>query len=461
MNAVELRRHLLDDELARLSRAGHGAEAALLPILDRLADKERLFDLTKSQRQKAAYRAARLLAVPPSPTASIRAAMAKGTWRERAAAASVRGGHALRPVGSLRGQPATDELKAGLDGVAVSRALATAIREVASPALMGSQMRLKGEAAAALRHEKDGAAVWERALAPLLREFAWNAQGAGATRREAALEALTAAAVLTGQARQGDHDGLPSLLGSAARTIMRARKAITLEAQAIRRLSQELAGHNDVRLELWGGLESGEIRLLGGAAAVAVFGKGAVHRQAAPQAHAFDGRLLPESWRMRFAHLTAAEAAGELMRMASDPRLNDDARASADLAAEAAAAHPGASRVSFAEALGLEAPELRLDAMRQGRMFRAAPRGKRLARLLCRGKYGRLLRCRAVADADGAMIGYLAFDPFSREIGGRPLFAAYGLDGKRQGYAWADEPAYWRAGRPEQGFVTAPDSIPL
>jgi hypothetical protein len=461
MKAVELRRRFLDEELGRFPRGE--AEAAFRSILDRLI-MERLLPFTRNQRDVIARRAARLMGQAGQVPPSLRADMAKGAWRARAAAASSlsRGGRALRAAGSLAADDAEDAKKPRptFDADA-ARALATAIREVGTPGVVEAQARVTGDAAAALRHEDGGAHVWEKALAPLLREFAWNAESAGATRQEAALEALAAAAALTGRARHPEGDALPFLLGAASRGLLRQEKALAPETAAIRRLAEDLSARNEVRQRIWDGLDSMETRLLGAAVACAVFGKGTLRPRAPAAASAFDGTMLPEDWRERFASLTAAEAAEELGRLASDPRLDADARATAEFAAEAALAHPGARRVSFAEALGLADPEIRAARMRPGRLFRAAPRRGHAAQVLCRGKNGRLIRCRAVADADGALVGYLAFDPLSREYGGRPLFAAYALDGKRQGYAWADEPAHWRAGRPEQGFVSAPESIPV
>ena len=53
------------------------------------------------------------------------------------------------------------------------------------------------------------------------------------------------------------------------------------------------------------------------------------------------------------------------------------------------------------------------------------------------------------------------YDALSREFGGRPLYAVYGRDGGRYGYAWADQRPVIRRGEPEQGFVTAPARIPV
>jgi hypothetical protein len=275
------------------------------------------------------------------------------------------------------------------------------------------------------------------------------------------LEALTTAAVLTGRTLQASEDELPFLLGSAARTLIRHSTSILPETREAMRLAEKISALNDVRQRMTGNLDVATTRLLGAAAALAVFGKGSLHLRTESTQHHFDVGMLPEAWKQRLAHLTAAAAAGELEYMSLDPRMNQEDSATAGFAAESAHAHLGATRVSFAEALGMETPDLHVDRLRQGRLFHAAPRGKRPARVLCRGKFGRLIRCRAVADAKGALVGYLAFDPLSREVGGRPLFAAYGLEGKREGYAWADEPSYWRAGRPEQGFTSVPESIPV
>ncbi len=470
MKASDLRRHLLDDELERLDLASDRAEAvsAFRSIVDRLAETERRFALDRSARDKVAVRAASLLQASSPVPVSTRLAFLKGDWHGRAAAASalLHEGDALRCVGSLSVRAWRDghgERRGLLDGAEAARALATAFREVGSPGVLKAQEELRGSAAVALRHERGGSAVWERALRPLLREFAWNAQGIGKDRRDAALEAIKASAVLTGQARQGVRDDLPVLLGSAARASLSVRRSeVPAAPSALNLLAEEMKARNRLRSEIFGVLEGDEDRLFGASAIGAVLSTAIVRRRSIRTSPApLLGLILPEAWVERFAHLTAADAAGELERLAVDPRLHRDAQVAAEFASGVVKAHPAVVRVSFAEALGLQPPPLRFDRLPIGRLFRAAPRGKRPARMLCRGKNGRLIRCRAVADTTGAMVGYVAFDPLSREYGGRPLFAAYGLDGQRQGYAWADETLYRWAGVPEQGFVSVPESIPL
>jgi hypothetical protein len=258
--------------------------------------------------------------------------------------------------------------------------------------------------------------------------------------------------------QDGEDEAILFLGAASVVSLKRTKEPERPAVTASRHLAETMRERNAARLGLWEAHDDGWIRLLGAAAAISVFGKGNLHAvpRKAPAAQ-FD---LPEAWHARLAALTAAEAVVELDRLANDPRLGEDERATAELAADAVRSHPGVGRVSFAEASGLPDEPLRTAAMRPGRLYRAAPRGKSYpARLTCRGARGRLVRCRAVADARGALTGYLAYDPLSREIGGRPLFAAYGLDGRRNGYAWADEPAYWRAGAPQQGFRTAPESI--
>ena len=109
----------------------------------------------------------------------------------------------------------------------------------------------------------------------------------------------------------------------------------------------------------------------------------------------------------------------------------------------------------------MEPPEARTGEFKPGmKVFRAVA-GDRRRPILCEGRNGRLVRCRAVAGPDGALVGYLAFDALSREFRGRPLYAAYAPDGSRYGYAWADERPVIRRGEPEQGFMTAPGRIPV
>ena len=104
---------------------------------------------------------------------------------------------------------------------------------------------------------------------------------------------------------------------------------------------------------------------------------------------------------------------------------------------------------------------MRQGAFRPGqRLARAAVRQPKAA-IICYGKRGRLLRCRAVTDDEGTLVGYQAFDTLSRELGGTPLYALYDATGRRYGYARAGEAVHVCAGEPEQGFFTAPDSIPV
>jgi hypothetical protein len=122
---------------------------------------------------------------------------------------------------------------------------------------------------------------------------------------------------------------------------------------------------------------------------------------------------------------------------------------------------PAAYAVSFSEALGMDHTDERNEEFKPGMKVYRAVMGNRRRPVMCEGKNGRTVRCRVVAGPSGAFVGYLAYDALSREFGGRPLYAAYALNGDRYGYAWADERPVIRSGQPEQGFKTALERIPV
>ncbi len=463
MNARELRRHFTDADLAALM---HDADAGFRALLDRLGREGTLPKFSKDVRDRIAVRSARLLAPTETFPAPLHAAAADAAWYRRGRAHAEWLAHAgcLRAAGSLafhrqerKALPPVDLT----DGHAVAQALCVAIREITIPGISEAQSRLGGEAQVAFARERHGVAIWERALRPLLPEFARNARNHGLEREAAARASLVAAAALTGRA--ADRVALSHMLGAAASVLLKQGSipAVSRQTSAALRLAADAVSGNALRLSMYE-LTSGEARLLGAASACAAFGKGNLRFRESSAAPAwFSSELLPEAWKERYGHLTAAAVAAELHRHSADPRIDETERALAIGAAQLAGHRAGARRISFADALGFDPGPLRTAVFAPGRLFDAAPKGRWSAPRICRGKHGRSVRCRAVADASGALVGYLAFDPLSREFGGRPLFAAYGLDGRRAGYAWADEtPAYGRAGAPLQGFVTVPEALP-
>lgn len=495
MTVAALRRGLTDRELDRVTRAQRETDlvSALRAIIDRLADVSLLFEASDRQRDEISQRAAKMFMVAQASTqdsnlSKLHLAAGDRRARVRAAARLSREGHWTPPnvIGSLIGKTALPFLCRGKktekmilsDGTEIARALLVAAREVIVPGITDAQERLLDSADAAMRNEVYGAGVWDVTVRPLISEFARNARSAGASRAASALRALAAAVQLRGSAlqeRASSDDEIAFQLGSAAAILLSAPVASSpsITRAALAGLAGSMTEMNAVRSSMWDGSDPDSTRLLGAAAAFSVFGKGSVDVPLLVTGveAAVDGeeivfprlalRLrLPEGWSERFAHLSAQAAAEILDDIAVDPRVDETARLSAEVLSDALKRHADPVHVSFADALGLPDAEFRAAALHPGaRVFSAVPRGKYRATAVCKGKHGRKVRCRAVADHDGALVGYLAFDPFSRELAGRPLYAAYALDGNRYGYAFADASPVIRRGEPEQGFTTAPISI--
>ncbi|HTK59807.1 MAG TPA: hypothetical protein VL283_01240, partial [Candidatus Baltobacteraceae bacterium] len=363
-------------------------------------------------------------------------------------------------MGSL-GADGADEARAHGDA-RLAAAIAIAARETLLPHIAGQHERLQGTARAASAHEKDGARHWDEAAKPLVIEFARNARLHGADRRTSALQALSAAAHLKGKAMASDAPTDAFMLGAAASSLLRGGVPATSEdAPILESLVRRVASLNDVRETIWDGADAESMRLMGAAAAFAAFGKGRLSKPYVRPARKPGILAHLPSELGRLAHLTAAEAATALEDAAADPRLGPDRRRRLETIAEALRLHPSAHAVSCAEALEMDEPDVRTSGFEPGmNVYRAVPDGRRRMRV-CEGKNGRPVRCRTVASADGAIVGSLAYDALSREFGGRPLYAAYALDGNRYGYAWADERPVIRRGEPEQGFRTAPERIPV
>lgn len=306
--------------------------------------------------------------------------------------------------------------------------------------------------------------LWEKKMHALLGHFAGNARAHGASRDSAALRALAAAVVLKGEelCAHEQHRSIALLLGAAASSLVRGQKTEPrMETRALAMLNDAIKEQNEARQAFWNDHDGETVRCLGAAALVAVTGRGRVaSRPPCRDASSTVAFRLPERWHDRYSHVAASDAANALERQASDPRSSEAERLMSEALIETLRAHPNAEMVSFAEALGIEPAELRAAAFRSGDLLlRAAPNGKRKADILCYGKRGRTLRCRAIANADGALVGYRAFDPLSRELGGRALYALYDFAGNRFGYAWADRLAIARPGAPPQDFFTAPPRI--
>ncbi|MFA5854479.1 MAG: hypothetical protein WC866_05365 [Patescibacteria group bacterium] len=465
MNAEAVRRLLADADIIRVVEADDSDEllSALRAAVDRLADRERLFEAGRLERERIARLAVSLLDDERSEDdVETRLLHARGDWRERAAASEellkrgvwtpVRVLGSFAPASVPRVPPQTHDRA----DAAVAKALILALREVLTP-----EAEVRQEA---LRRENGGVSIWEKKLHALLGHFAGNARAHGDSREGAALRTLAAAVVLKGEelCAHDQHRSIALALGAAASSLVRSEPSEPKkETSALTALKNAVQEQNGVRLGLWDGYDAEAVRRFGAAAAGAVTGRGSsapyVPQQQAASTVAF---RLPERWHERFSHVAASDAADALERHANDPRSAEAERLMAEALAETLRAHPDAETVSFSEALGIESAELRTDAFRPGdALLRAAPHGKRPAAILCYGKRGRALRCRAVTNTDGALVGYRAFDPLSRELGGKAVYALYDLAGQRCGYAWADAQSIVRSGSPAQGFVTAPESI--
>lgn len=95
------------------------------------------------------------------------------------------------------------------------------------------------------------------------------------------------------------------------------------------------------------------------------------------------------------------------------------------------------------------------------RLYEAVPHGPRPHTVMVSSARGLETPAVAMADGDGAHVGYAALDPLSRETHGRPLRAVYDLEGRRRGRLQEDE-AGWRflEGDPIGGFRNAPAHLP-
>jgi hypothetical protein len=437
-------------------------------VVDAFASRH-VFEASEAEREEIARRADAFLAMPSPDADEVRARafdLLTGDWKTRAEAAAALDASAAwtswERAGSLG--CAAEGGRLDRDDAKVALAALIAAREVLRPEAVRMHEALTGSARAAAAHERDGAALWDGAARPLASELAGHARTRGHGRLAAALAALAAAMHLKGRALAAAAPADPFLLGAAASALLRdAPKRVPSSVARLRSLVARVASLNAARAALWGVLDAEAARRMGAAAAFAVFGKGSVAFPAASARARPDAALrLCAATVGRLAHLTAAEAAARLDEEAADPRVDAALRRRHETLASALRRRADAHAIACAEAAGIEPPDVRLGAFAPGmRTYIAAPGGRSRA-LTAAGKRGRPVRCRAVAGADGAHVGYLAYDALSREFGGRPLYAAYAHDGSRYGYAWADEgrPVI-RLGEPEQGFMTAPARIPL
>ncbi len=467
MNAEALRRALTDEDLEGLLEAKNVemTTRALRAVVNRLADQERVFEATESERERASSLAALLLSEEPeesAPDEALRATM--GKWHEKAAVAEARMRRGAWTPAHLFGRvlaactPKKKKEISSRTDAAVSRALVVALREALLPDVVDLQNELQR-----LDHRHDS---WETTLRRLLGHYARNARAIGASREEAALRTLAASAVRKGElmCAVGSHRALALALGAASSVVLeKSRVEEQPRSMVLRALVDGVARENDTRLALWEGCEAEDVRIFGAAAVLAAFGSGRISPPLARSARDSSVSFrLPEAWHERFSHVAAADAADALAEHANDPRVSEAEKIMAESLSETLRAHPSAERVSFSDALGIAPAAMRTGAFQPGSpLYRASTRGTVPTAIICAGKRGRPLRCRAVADVDGTVVGYRAFDLLSRELGGKPTYALYDLEGRRYGYAWTEDGSVVRAGTPPQGFMTAPETISL
>ncbi len=172
---------------------------------------------------------------------------------------------------------------------------------------------------------------------------------------------------------------------------------------------------------------------------------------------------LPFGFLKKFLPLTIEAARRRFEVIANDPKTGSALRAKcaalADVAGRLARAGWRTNR-SFGAMLGIRFSP-RPGEIRDGmRLHDAVPSGSFAARIAWTGKRGRKMTAGALADDDGAPVGYAAYDPLSRELRGRDLHAVYTLGGVRIGHLSFDECGKRLIlGDPDGGFVTAPGVI--
>lgn len=445
-----------------------GWKRAARELVDHMAARH-VFEASEVQRAEIASRADTFVSssrLDDETASDLKFDLFVGDWNSRAKASARLSSHgAWTPwyvVGSLASQPGSSDIDAHADDARLATAIAIAAREVLLPGMAARHAQLLGPALSAIQHEKNGIGLWDKVFCPLVSEFAVNARSRGVHRRTAAMRALAAAVHLKGLALSGSGGDDVFLLGSAAASMLRSRVGVAevVDEPSLKKLAQDVAAFNDVRTGIWDENDSETSRLLGAAAAVAVFGRGSITKLKPSLNHGENGHTHLSFEKFgRYAHLTASAAAEVLDDEATHPRTHADERSRLATLADFLRHHPAVHAVSFSEALGINDAEERREDFSPGmKVYRAVMAGRRRP-IICEGKNGRKVRCRAVASPSGAFVGYLAFDALSRELGGRPIYAAYTLNGDRYGYAWADEHPVIRRGEPEQGFKTALERI--
>jgi hypothetical protein len=253
-------------------------------LVDHLA-AHHVFEVSEAQRAEIAERADAMAAsssFSADDASDLKFDLYAGDWKTRAeASARLSASGTWTPwhvAGSLASGADASRHENGMDDAGLATAIAIAARETLSPGLAARQAQLKGAAKFALQNEKDGAGFWDKALRPLVSEFAVNARTHGVNRRSAALRALAAATHLKGEAMDSSRGKDAFLLGSAAACLLRAEPADGTDGDGsiMKALARDVAAFNEVRAGMWDESDLEMARLLGAAAIIAVFGRGAL-----------------------------------------------------------------------------------------------------------------------------------------------------------------------------------------
>lgn len=172
---------------------------------------------------------------------------------------------------------------------------------------------------------------------------------------------------------------------------------------------------------------------------------------------AFRKRLL-----MTLAPMTVRGAMNYLEQKIADPKTAESDRKKYELllaGIEAAAHGRMTGKTSVGKLLGIKesAPETSFPVHTEA-VYDAAPVGEYPPTIVCKGKAGRPLHCRALVNGRGHLVGYRAYDTLSREFTQEPLHIVYDLGGRRRGYV---EEGRYVDGLRKRHIMTAPETLEL
>lgn len=296
---------------------------------------------------------------------------------------------------------------------------------------------------------------------------------------------IRAAARLAAQLRSGLMNSENEMKSRTFAVLSRLDKARAASIEAASSLLLKLWKTNTVRTDI-AGAEPRDVQTLGEAAAASLYG--VAHRspnhdrsrialvdedgtdgwaKISDVTMVVDGVLpitLDRVWLDRFAPLSLRAVLERLKTLSASPGIDEVLKNKFFHLHEAVSSgvvERTADHESFASWLGMEDHRTMTGNLDDGlRVHSAIPGGHMPSRVVCDGKGGRKVECRAVADEEGRLVGYRAFDPLSGEFRGEGLHAIYGLDGSRAGMLARDERGWLvRLGEPRGGFVTVPERI--